>query len=143
MHIEAAGLHLHAFQIYRTWARDNFDEDIRATIHWRRSRLSHEDDVDCVVSGGTRWVAFFSPSSARAVLPTLRRHYSFFDTGDEMSDSRPRVRIAAIGPTTASYLETSESLVVHVVPSNPKPRDLAGAISSYDLKSLNYGLNPN
>ena len=133
LHMEAAGLHPYTFQVYRTWARDDFDEDIRATMKCRRSILTHENDVDPTLSRGIRWVAFFSPSSARAVLPTLRRHFSFYDTGDETSNPQPRVCIAAIGPTTASYLETAESLVVHVVPSNPKPRDLSGAISSYDL----------
>ncbi|KAF8335864.1 tetrapyrrole biosynthesis, uroporphyrinogen III synthase [Cantharellus anzutake] len=133
-HLKSAGLHAHPLQVYQTWARNDFDEDIRIIMKsGESSETPNDNSADrthcCEVP---KWIVFFAPSSARAVLPTLRQYFKLHELGDEAQERRSHVRVAAIGSTTASYLKTVESLAVHVIPSNPRAQDLVEAISAYN-----------
>jgi uroporphyrinogen-III synthase len=95
------------------------------------------------------WLVFFAPSAARAVLPTARRHFELRKSTDHTSDAgidaeqarhnlgegspeeaHTNVRIAAIGPTTATYLQTDARLFVDFVPEKPGPVELAHGIAN-------------
>ena len=93
------------------------------------------------------WLVFFAPSAARAVLPTTRRHFRIRQSSDhtsvavtdaeqarlgDTSPEEPRmdVRIAAIGPTTATYLRTEAQLFVDFVPGKPDATELAHGIAN-------------
>ena len=77
------------------------------------------------------------------MLPAARRHFrvgetwSDADTDPEQARRRDRncapeteVRIAAIGPTTATYLREDAQLFVHFVPEKPDPTELADGIAN-------------
>lgn len=84
------------------------------------------------------WIVFFAPSAAQATLPSLLRRFSFTSetSGSEqntLKQEKMKARMAAIGPTTASYLTTRpEKFQVDVISPSPKAVELAKAIRSFD-----------
>ena len=85
------------------------------------------------IRGKSVWFAFFSPSSAEMTLHHLRttRLSSSVNIGtlDEAQGSRPK--IAAIGQTTGSYLE-SEGLRTNAVAKIPNAAGLLQAVQMDD-----------
>lgn len=64
------------------------------------------------------WVALFSPSGANAAVPLLQQHQELW----------PSVRLASLGPTTATHLREQFHIEAHAVAASPKPELLAQAI---------------
>ncbi|KAJ3868517.1 tetrapyrrole biosynthesis, uroporphyrinogen III synthase [Lentinula novae-zelandiae] len=95
------------------------------------SRFSH--DLSEVLQGSERdaeiWIVFFAPSAAEFVYPHLQAQFRFRSTDTKSSnDDKPLVRIAAIGPTTASFLRDNLRLHVDAIPAKPNPDLLVEAI---------------
>lgn len=67
-------------------------------------------------------MVYFAPSAAAFVTPVLR----------EVFDERT-LKVAAIGPTTASFLRDTMQVGVDVVPSKPMPDVLCSAIVAFDV----------
>ena len=83
------------------------------------------------------WIVHFAPSSAKHVLPILRKHFEMSgtttaDTGGHTCDALRRAKLAAIGPTTSTYLESELHLRVDVVATKPNPGALVEGIASWD-----------
>ena len=83
------------------------------------------------------WIVHFAPSSAKHVLPVLRKHFDMpsmttADPGGQTSDALRRAKLAAIGPTTSTYLESELHLRVDVVATKPNPEALVEGIASWD-----------
>ncbi|KIM68402.1 hypothetical protein SCLCIDRAFT_105448, partial [Scleroderma citrinum Foug A] len=80
------------------------------------------------------WVVFFAPSAAERVLPALLEQLQFqcINSSAELVGNKQRVRIAVIGPTTASFMQDALKLRVDVVAPRPTSKDLASAISAFD-----------
>jgi len=116
------GLEIHPAQVYRTWTRENFDNDVNPIIEWLRDGPEVQ----------SLWIVFFAPSSSKAVLPTIRRHFDLASSSKSDESSRLLTRVAAIGPTTAAFLREREHLRVDVVPAQPRPLALAESICSVD-----------
>lgn len=57
-----------------------------------------------------------------------------FQTIDSLAvgTEKRTAKIAAIGPTTASFLQDQYKLRVHAVAAKPTPEDLANAIVAFD-----------
>lgn len=80
-----------------------------------------------------RWVILFSPSGAKAVLPVLKERGLLAVAG--ASSGARKVRIAAIGPTTETWLKDNHGLVPDAVAAKPEPSALVEAIVAADTKS--------
>ncbi len=83
------------------------------------------------------WIVYFAPSSAKHVLPILSKQFDMPTTAKvegQKADTFRRARLAAIGPTTSTYLESELQLQVDVVAPKPNPDALAAGIASWDGK---------
>ena len=81
------------------------------------------------------WICFFAPSAAAFAVPILK---DFFDlpapnAGRDLSASTDRV--AAIGPTTSSFLRNDLGIYVDVVSLTPTPEDTVVAIVNHESTS--------
>ncbi|KAI6009771.1 tetrapyrrole biosynthesis, uroporphyrinogen III synthase, partial [Pisolithus microcarpus] len=105
------GVGLEELQVYETRGSSTFVHDL-------------EDALPICLPGDANeawgWIVFFAPSTARHVYPALCDHFFFrrlVDTGgvDELGHGRKEmVKVAAIGPTTASSLRDELGLRVDV-----------------------------
>ncbi len=80
---------------------------------------------------GTVWLAFFSPSSARMILPHLRRLGDMFRMNDiATAAGQPslQVRVAAIGETTRTFLK-GEGMGVDAIAEEPSAEGLVKAMN--------------
>jgi len=70
------------------------------------------------------------------VTPFLRNHFVLptvnSDTDGEIPKYHHVLKVAAIGPTTESFLLQNLKLSLAVTPRKPNAEDLAGAILEYD-----------
>ncbi|KAI6002389.1 tetrapyrrole biosynthesis, uroporphyrinogen III synthase [Pisolithus orientalis] len=76
------------------------------------------------------WIVFFAPSAARHVYPALCDRFFFRRLND--TDGTEIAKVAAIGPTTASFLREEMGLRVDVVAPKPTPAELANTIAAFD-----------
>ncbi|KAF9235000.1 tetrapyrrole biosynthesis, uroporphyrinogen III synthase [Melanogaster broomeanus] len=69
------------------------------------------------------WVVYFAPSAAEFVTPFIRDIFQLrdFDPFKQSSTEKPSLKIAVIGPTTASFLRDTLKLQVDVVAPKPTP----------------------
>lgn len=103
--------------VYSTTCRQSLEADLQTLLETVRDI---EEDV---------WLAFFSPSSAEMVLDWIRSL-----AGDGGIDERnehiwSRVKIGAIGETTAQFLR-DQGLEVKAVAKDPTAEGLASAIQA-------------
>lgn len=127
--------------VYTTSSRPTLDKDVEML----RSSLQEGDPI---------WLVFFSPSSAEMVLRVFdsaasqkdgegrikRSHedsgisegMDTAETGEECGqDFWSRVKVAAIGETTAKYL-AGRNIIVYAVAKEPTAQGLAEAIRHYE-----------
>lgn len=81
------------------------------------------------------WVVFFAPSAAEFAVPMLRNVFRLSAKDDSPGSALREAKIAAIGPTTASYLRNKLSLDVAVVSVKPDPVELAKVVFEHDQQS--------
>ncbi|EEB96503.1 hypothetical protein MPER_04353, partial [Moniliophthora perniciosa FA553] len=83
------------------------------------------------------WIIFFAPSAAQFVLPFIQEHFELpEETSNKSSNgSKPVARVAAIGPTTDTYLRETLHLRVDAMAAKPTPEDLVSAIVSFDSRA--------
>ncbi|KJA22650.1 hypothetical protein HYPSUDRAFT_66868 [Hypholoma sublateritium FD-334 SS-4] len=99
--LEDGGMSLQFLQVYETCGSPSFPETLSAAIssspvnkHW--------------------WVVYFAPSVAAYVTPTIRKHFHL--EGTIQSSSPPvlvQAKVAAIGPTTDTFLQEIVSVIVN------------------------------
>ncbi|GAA5920103.1 hypothetical protein JCM1841_004098 [Sporobolomyces salmonicolor] len=134
--LKEGGVETRPLQVYETTKRDGFDEALEARLRSIREQAD---------PGGRIWIALFSPSGAEASLASLRRlgllpaPPSPASPGAEASDHSfpsvaPRVRLAAIGPTTRDYLVHEVGVAVHAVARRPEAGELVGAVLAADQR---------
>ncbi|KAG1853191.1 tetrapyrrole biosynthesis, uroporphyrinogen III synthase [Suillus subalutaceus] len=123
--LESAGVALDPLQVYATQGSSMFPHDLSLA-------LEHEGS-----SWG--WIVYFAPSVAEFVTPILRNHFALpvVNLSTEPEDCTQlseyhRVKVAAIGPTTESFLQQTLKLSVAVTARNPKADDLADAVLQHD-----------
>lgn len=82
---------------------------------------------------------YFAPSAAAYVTPILRKHFLLEDlqskTTPTPSDLR-RTKVAAIGPTTNSFLRDDLHIRIHAMAAKPTPDDIVSVIKSNDIGGL-------
>ncbi|KAF4612287.1 hypothetical protein D9613_003655 [Agrocybe pediades] len=123
------GIELETLQVYTTRGSPSFQENLARTLHSMSQGVKHW------------WIVYFAPSTAAFVTPTLQNHFTFAkDTGKEMTRSDtnspentlPIAKVAAIGPTTDTYLRGELHLLVDVMAQKPTPEDVVKEITRYD-----------
>lgn len=124
--LESAGVALDPLQVYATQGSSMFPHDLSLAL-------------ECVKEEGSSWgwIVYFAPSVAEFVTPILRNHFvlpvaiSSAEYCAQLSE-RYHVKVAAIGPTTESFLQQTLKLSVAVTARNPKADDLADAVLQHD-----------
>ncbi|KAJ7052603.1 tetrapyrrole biosynthesis, uroporphyrinogen III synthase [Mycena amicta] len=106
--LRAGGLELAPLQVYKTQGSSTFPNDLKLAL-------------DNFKNSDGWWIVFFAPSTAEFVLPFLREH---FDLHSADASIGRRAKIAAIGPTTSTFLQKQLDLSVDVVAQTPTPYDL-------------------
>ena len=74
---------------------------------------------------------FFAPSSAEFALPVLRSHLAFSPVGGEDGQDGRVCKVAAIGPTTVTYIEEKCGVRVHAVAEKPSPEALGEVLFKF------------
>ncbi|KAG2356838.1 tetrapyrrole biosynthesis, uroporphyrinogen III synthase [Suillus spraguei] len=120
--LESAGVALDPLQVYATQGSSMFPHDLSLAL-------------ECGLSWG--WIVYFAPSVAEFVTPILRNHFSLPVVNSSTEDcthfsEHHHVKVATIGPTTASFLQQTLKLSVAVTARNPKADDLADAVLQHD-----------
>ncbi|KAL4065617.1 tetrapyrrole biosynthesis, uroporphyrinogen III synthase [Scleroderma yunnanense] len=122
--LTSGGVGLDVLQVYATHVSPSFPYDLKNAMV--------KAALDPSQSWG--WIVFFAPSAAEQVMPTLLKEFQFqsIDSSAESRDVEQRVKIAVIGPTTASFVQDILKLHVDVVAPKPTSNDLASAIVRFD-----------
>ncbi|KAF8837893.1 tetrapyrrole biosynthesis, uroporphyrinogen III synthase [Paxillus ammoniavirescens] len=116
--LSTGNIDLDALEVYRTKGSSSFLTDLKSTLE--------RAPIDSTQNWG--WVVYFAPSAAEFVTPFL---HDVFEFGGQ-STEKPTLKIAVIGPTTASFLRDTLKLQVDVVSSKPTPESLSSAVVAFD-----------
>ncbi|KAH7882712.1 tetrapyrrole biosynthesis, uroporphyrinogen III synthase [Phlebopus sp. FC_14] len=130
--LTAGNVSLDALQVYGTQGLSSFESDLKSALGnapgGDRRQYEWAGPAQC-----WGWAVFFSPSVADFVTPVLRGVFHLHGREDSSQESeKPFIRVAVIGPTTASFLQETLGLLVDVVPAKPTPDDLVIAIIAFD-----------
>ncbi|RDX46079.1 tetrapyrrole biosynthesis uroporphyrinogen III synthase [Lentinus brumalis] len=120
-----AGIGLDSLQVYATQGSSRFEEDLANALEGVQDPERDE----------SWWIVHFAPSSAKHTLPILSKHFDMpanVKIEGQKTNTLRRARLAAIGPTTSTYLEAELHLRVDVVAEKPNPDALAAGIASWD-----------
>jgi uroporphyrinogen-III synthase len=127
--LKAANIELFSLSVYETRGSHTFERDLETAL-----KISSKGILPCFPSLSRRlisriaasrrwWIIHFAPSAADFVVPILDKHLR----PDELT-----IKIAAIGPVTASFLRDELKINVDVVSAKPVPQDLVAAIIAHD-----------
>ncbi|EJF55923.1 tetrapyrrole biosynthesis uroporphyrinogen III synthase [Dichomitus squalens LYAD-421 SS1] len=139
--IKDAGLDLESLQVYATQGSSRFEEDLLNVLNRVQGLGKHLKLCSRATSTDPQaderwWIVYFAPSSAKYVSPILSRHFDIplkdDATGNCSGTGSRGARLAAIGPTTASSLESDLELRIEVIAAKPTPESLANGIVSFD-----------
>ena len=141
--LAAGGITLETLEVYRTMGSSTFRDDLQAALE-RASVGEYTIDMHAFTSGLTYyliycadrirrgevwgWVVHFAPSAAAFVRPALDEVFGV----DKDGQAERALKIAAIGPTTASYLSDELRMRVDVISPKPTPDALCSAIVAFD-----------
>ncbi|OCH84534.1 tetrapyrrole biosynthesis uroporphyrinogen III synthase [Obba rivulosa] len=120
--LAGGGFSLESLQVYESQGSSRFAEDLRQVLTSKPS-------------GSDRWwIVYFAPSAADFVTPILRKHFNLQGAEPEQVNggSLSTPQIAAIGPTTSTFLRDTLRLNVNVVPTRPVADALVSAIVHLD-----------
>jgi uroporphyrinogen-III synthase len=106
--------------VYATTCRHSLEDDIKTLLDTVRGEGQDGDDI---------WLAFFSPSSAEMVLEYMRSHTENGGTGGTKEGIWSKVKIGAIGETTAQFLQ-DRNLEVEAVAKEPTADGMASAVQA-------------
>lgn len=135
--LSTGNIDLDALEVYRTRGSSSFQTDLKSALERAPiGKYYYFDGSD--INGRLRestdstqnwgWVVYFAPSAAEFVTPFL---HDVFELGGQ-STEKPTLKIAVIGPTTASFLRGTLKLQVNVVASKPTPESLSSAVVAFD-----------
>lgn len=131
------GVALESLQVYATQGSSAFAADLVGAIdsippgQYLSRFLRPGVDMFCAERKDRDWwIVFFAPSAAEFVTPTLRKHFAIPD----MNAQTFSAKIAAIGPTTSTFLNDKLNMRVDVLSPKPSPEGLAAAIQGFDVQ---------
>ncbi|KAM6499358.1 Tetrapyrrole biosynthesis, uroporphyrinogen III synthase [Amanita muscaria] len=107
---------LNSLQVYETRRSSTFEADLEKVVQTQPGW----------------WIVFFAPSAAQLVAPILAQYFTLPRIDDSSANAEPipkkDVRVAAIGPTTVTFLHDTLRLSVSATASKPNPESLLLAI---------------
>ncbi|KAI0790222.1 tetrapyrrole biosynthesis uroporphyrinogen III synthase [Irpex lacteus] len=112
------GIELQPLQVYKTQGASSFPDGLR-------------DALDTVPDKSLSWwVVYFAPSAADFVTPILRNYLSLPSAESQTYTTK----VAAIGPTTSTFLSNDLRLRVDVLSPKPNADSLVLAIQEFDSR---------
>ena len=120
----AGGVALETLEVYGTTGSSTFRDDLRAALARAPAGKSHMHaggHVSCFSLADGGWVVYFAPSAAAFVTPVLCEELRL-----------DALNVAAIGPTTATFLRDTLAVRVDVVAPRPTPDALCNAVAAFD-----------
>ncbi|KAG6377781.1 tetrapyrrole biosynthesis, uroporphyrinogen III synthase [Boletus reticuloceps] len=109
--LAAGGVALDTLEVYGTTGSSTFRDDLQAALE--RTLVDGEQ---------WGWVVYFAPSAAAFVTPILCDVFQRLDA----------LKVAAIGPTTASFIRDTLKMRVDVVALKPSPDALCHDVVAFD-----------
>ncbi|KAF8153945.1 tetrapyrrole biosynthesis, uroporphyrinogen III synthase [Crassisporium funariophilum] len=121
--LNEGGVELEPIQVYKTEGSTSFASALSAAI------ASSPKAKDAFW-----WIVYFAPSAAAFVSPILTNYFELktVESQQQFPGLMP-AKIAAIGPTTYSFLQDGLRLMVDVTAEKPSPEDIVSSIVEYDL----------
>ncbi|OSD03820.1 tetrapyrrole biosynthesis uroporphyrinogen III synthase [Trametes coccinea BRFM310] len=119
--LSEGGLELESLQVYATQGSSTFDADLQD-----RLRETAPDPAE------QWWIVYFAPSAAKSVSPTIDKYFDSPRTDGPSPSAKRRARIAAIGPTTSTFLREELDMEVAVVAEKPTPESLSEGIADWE-----------
>ncbi|CDO69959.1 hypothetical protein BN946_scf184836.g33 [Trametes cinnabarina] len=119
--LNEGGLELDSLQVYATQASSRFEEDLKSVFEEAAPEPAEQ-----------WWIVYFAPSAAKAVAPTIDKYFDLRATDGHSTSAKRAARIAAIGPTTLTFLREDLKMEVAVVAKTPTPDSLSGGIADWD-----------
>ena len=129
------GMELRSVKVYETRGSLKFKENLERAVH-----SYHTGSANAGERRREWWIVFFAPSSAQFVTPVLEEYFTLpsHDTGSVTVDSdhdittRQIAKLAAIGPTTLTFLCDTLRLRVFATAAKPSADSLLSAIRKAD-----------
>ncbi|KAF8809853.1 tetrapyrrole biosynthesis, uroporphyrinogen III synthase [Phlegmacium glaucopus] len=121
--LHGGGISLEPLQTYRTEGSPSFAKNLATAVE--TSSQGHH----------YWWIVFFAPSAAAFVFPILRNHFELRTSQSSGTSELLQARVAAIGPTTYSFLHDELHLEVDVTAQKPSPEDIVASITTYEGRS--------
>lgn len=138
--LKEGGIELDTLQVYRTQAASSLGRMVSERVA-RYSKPNGKFTKFLQIAGCDLtfyvaepwWIACFAPSSTLFAFPYLQQHFSFREISQKTDAQKGLLptRIAAIGPTTESCLESDLSLCVDVTAAHPTAEALLSVIQSF------------
>lgn len=116
--LQNGGVQLQALQVYKTQGASGFPAGLRHALKSVPNRTN------------SWWIVYFAPSAADFVTPILKEHFQIPNIDDKSSSTK----VAAIGPTTSTFLRDELCIRVDVLSPKPNPESLASAIKEFDTQ---------
>ncbi|PIL26198.1 hypothetical protein GSI_11953 [Ganoderma sinense ZZ0214-1] len=129
----AAGFEVESLQVYATQGSTRFEDDLAGFLGAEAAHEREPGQAAGVEASNPWWIVHFAPSSAKHVSPIIKKYFDVpRHDGAEGAAGNRRARLAVIGPTTATALETELKMRVDVVAAKPNPEALAEGIARFD-----------
>lgn len=120
--LQRGGISLEPLQTYKTQGSTSFAKNLSTAIQTSLQGQSYW------------WIVFFAPSAAAFVSPILRNYFELRTSQSPLSATSEllQARVAAIGPTTHSFLHHEVHLEVDATAQKPSPKDIVASVTAYD-----------
>ena len=105
--------------VYETGEMESFEREFAANV--------------AAYSGDGMWVVVFSPSGCEAMLRVLKLG-PFAEGSDSAEETRKKVYIATIGPTTRDHLRTRFGFEPDVCADKPSPEGVGESIKRFMME---------
>ncbi|KAI0669003.1 tetrapyrrole biosynthesis uroporphyrinogen III synthase [Trametes maxima] len=115
------GLELDSLQVYATQGSSRFEGDLKVALSGGPADMNER-----------WWIVHFAPSAAQAVSPVLNKYFNIPGAEVEAPSVKRRAQVAAIGPTTSSFLREQLHVEVAVVAEKPTPEALSEGIADWN-----------
>lgn len=121
--LRRAGVIVEEIVVYRTSAQPDFSGHLRKVL----------EDVETIGESRWLWVVFFSAFAASEVLRCIGAldEETGKVSGVWYEDVERKIRVAAIGPTTADTVKRQYELNVDAVAESPSPEGIKAAVETF------------
>ncbi|PPQ65534.1 hypothetical protein CVT26_000491 [Gymnopilus dilepis] len=139
--LKEGGVELVELQAYKTQGSSLFEKNLEAAFDsvLASPGQTFPHSASAFLEPASWWIVYFAPSAAAFVTPILQKHFilspaasTLADTSASSSKALSKAKVAAIGPTTNTFLLEELKLQVHAMAPKPTPDDIVRVIKRYD-----------